>query len=1004
MGTFAVTGSLIERDRAEGNRPITVLTAGDVATRGFATPVEWLAALPQAGRTPITESQASGADARGDIGTVSLRGLGSGNTLVLLNGRRLAPHPISMPEGGSGVPGMATNVNALPTAALDRVEVLRDGASALYGSDATAGVINAILRRQHDGGQLRLRFLDTQHGGGAEYRATLAGGASPPQGGTSLVYSYEYFHRDEIRNDQRAFSRHADFRSRAPAPWNGSTPELDADLRSDRGFYGRFQRGTVNGDGTITGARPAGVTAAQVSGNGTFYFVPTAPGASTRQLQAAEPSRAVDSPVGEYYLDVNAFRFLIPATTRHNFHASFDRDLPGGLTFFSDLTCYRADSRNQREASRIDATADRNLTVSVDNPYNPFGSRFYSPTGAPNADGTPRLAGIPSEVVLARVTLPEFAPRRIGVRSASARLVAGLRGALAERWKWESAVLYAAAQTTDREANAIKESELRDALARTTGATALNPFMTTFAVVNGALTTSGAPFTNSESVIAPLRGTFFREGRTSLRAGDFRVNGTAATLAAGPLQVAAGGEYRHETYTDFRDAESGRLTEQDVDRLGLRTSLVGDNNYLQVSASDNTDAGRHAAAAYAEIAAPLRRDERAVIFRSVELSAAARFERTTDFGRAFKPQVGISSRLLPAVTAHASINEAFRAPNLAALFSGAMQRSITGVNDAYRSTVTGSSDDGPTARRISLRTGNTALAPEKARTVTVGVTLGPRGVPGFTVAIDAWWIRQTDALARLDAPDILAQDSVLLGAANAAAQSTPIERVDLAAAGSPNILRNPVTQQDRDAFAAYNAGRPRSQQRAPVGTIAAIAESYLNASRRELAGFDFRAGYRMPASALGSFRAIVEAAYLKKFDEQLSASAPRSDLRWRDGNTQWKGSGTLNWHRGDWAADVFTAYTGRTQDGYLRTTATGPAVSAQGFLIVGDAWLTNVSVTRHFKAAGWLRFSSVRLGINNVLDAEPPFGLGAGSDTDGYLRGFGDPRGRAFSVELAKRF
>ncbi len=406
LAPFAVTGSHLGRSEAEDTQPITIVTAHDIGLRGGSSPAEWLATLPQASRVPITESQASGADARGDIATVSLRGLGSGDTLVLLNGRRLAPHPISMPEGTSGVPSMATNVNALPLAALDRVEVLRDGASALYGTDATAGVLNAILGARA-GTELRLHWLAPQHGGGTESRALLAGGAAARRGETSLSFGYDYLRRTALGNAQRDFSRHADFRSRAPAPWNGTTADLSADQRSDRGFFGRFQRGTVNADGTVSGARPAGVSAAQVANNGTFYFVPTAPGAATRTWQAAEPDRAAGSPVAEYYLNVNEFRLLLPATRRHNLHLALEQKLPGALALFAEATHYRADSENQREPTRIDATADHNLTVAIDNPYNPFGARFYSPTGAPNADGTPRLIGAPAEVVLARLTLPE---------------------------------------------------------------------------------------------------------------------------------------------------------------------------------------------------------------------------------------------------------------------------------------------------------------------------------------------------------------------------------------------------------------------------------------------------------------------------------------------------------------------------------------------------------------------------------------------------------------------
>ena len=433
LEAFAVTGSHLKRLEQEKALPVTVVTDEDIKLRGVATPAELFASLPQAGRVPIGESQASGADARGDIATVSLRGLGSGNTLVLLNGRRIAPHPISMPEGNIGVPSMGTNINVLPTAAIARIEVLRDGASAVYGTDATAGVVNTILHRDYDGISLATRFATTEHGGGTEWRATIAGGVRSKNRATKLVFNYDFLDRGEIRNSDRGFARNVDHRLRAPAPWNGSTADNSVDLRSDRGFFGSFQRGTVTAANTVTGSRPAGVATTQVSATGVFFFVPTAPGSATRTLQATTPDRSVNSAVGAYYMNLNDFRFLIPATRRHNLYASLDHEFSKNLTFFSDLTYYRGDSHNEREPSRVDGTADNNIFVSAGNPYNPFGTRFYDAAGAPNSDGTPRLTGAPSDVVLSRVTLPEFGPRKIDVRSETMRALAGWRGRLSDR-------------------------------------------------------------------------------------------------------------------------------------------------------------------------------------------------------------------------------------------------------------------------------------------------------------------------------------------------------------------------------------------------------------------------------------------------------------------------------------------------------------------------------------------------------------------------------------------
>ena len=113
---------------------------------------------------------------------ISLRGLTVNSTLVLLNGRRMAPHPISMPEGNLGVPSMGTNINVLPTAAIARVEVLRDGASAIYGTDATAGVVNTILHRDYEGLSLATRFGTTEHGGGTDYQGKFGYAAPFAQG------------------------------------------------------------------------------------------------------------------------------------------------------------------------------------------------------------------------------------------------------------------------------------------------------------------------------------------------------------------------------------------------------------------------------------------------------------------------------------------------------------------------------------------------------------------------------------------------------------------------------------------------------------------------------------------------------------------------------------------------------------------------------------------------------------------------------------------------------
>src|SRR6188508_3422664 len=174
LEAFTVTGSNIRRVDAETALPVTVLQASDLDARGAATLAELFETIGAAEPSGITELNNGPQLARGDVASVDLRGIGSGSTLTLLNSRRMAPHPVSMAE--NGVPSLAVNINTIPRALIERVEILRDGASAIYGSDAAAGVINNLVSRNYKGRQFSLRGSMTEGGGGNEVAATISEG------------------------------------------------------------------------------------------------------------------------------------------------------------------------------------------------------------------------------------------------------------------------------------------------------------------------------------------------------------------------------------------------------------------------------------------------------------------------------------------------------------------------------------------------------------------------------------------------------------------------------------------------------------------------------------------------------------------------------------------------------------------------------------------------------------------------------------------------------------
>lgn len=208
-----VTGTLL-RSSGELASPVHVLNRNDLESRGRGTVAEALTDLPQnyAGSgTP--GALLAGADHGGSNGVVAtginLRGLGADATLVLVNGRRLA---------GTGFRGEFADVSALPSAAVDRVDILLDGASALYGSDAVGGVVNIIMRRAFDGQESAVR-LSAAEGGMETIQASHIAGRAWSSG--SALLSYEYQHQNALNSRDRPYTRDGDLRPFGGSDWRG---------------------------------------------------------------------------------------------------------------------------------------------------------------------------------------------------------------------------------------------------------------------------------------------------------------------------------------------------------------------------------------------------------------------------------------------------------------------------------------------------------------------------------------------------------------------------------------------------------------------------------------------------------------------------------------------------------------------------------------------------------------------------------------------------------------
>ncbi len=1044
LEAFMVTGSNIRRVDAETALPITVIDKTDLDARGAATMAELFETLGAAEPSGITEINNGPQLARGDVASVDLRGLGSGSTLTLVNGRRMAPHPISMAEGG--VPSLAVNINAVPRAMVERVEILRDGASAIYGADAAAGVINNYVSRTYVGRMATLRGSMTQHGGANEIGATLAEGFK--KGKTHFSVSVDYFHRDALAAHDRSYSNNADNRVGAPAPWNGLPVTLldgtlaardnDFNNRNNVNQWGEWQRGTIGADYlTFSGSRPANNTGintsttppagvATMSTTGMFYLYPQPDGSI--YFKQTRPSSNIDSP--ENYgtqSNWNKWKTLVPRTDRWQFGLFADRPLTDSVSLFGDVMFYSARSFNGREPVNAKNTDDQGIYLPAANPYNPFGVRFYDPQGRPNADGSARLVGTPADVSIYTGISPGqntgggFKPRVTEVFSYSFRAMAGLRGKISDTWDWESAVMYSGAQTHEFEHFQVRESRLRAALNRT-DATAFNPFPVTFKISNNQIVVDKL-YDNPASVLDPIYDDEDRFGRTELVTWDARASGRLWKLpfGGGDVGVATGAEVRYETYRDARAAYVG----VNPPGSGAQFPLLreGDNDFLALSPNVPINAHQLIYATYAEVALPfITRENRKPLVESLEVSLAGRFEHFSIFGQATKPKASMVWKPFRWLKVRSSIADSFRAPNLVQTNVAALKRQFS-ASDSYRSTVTGLPDDG-SVQRTSFRQGNENLKPEKSQTTSGGLVVEVPKVKGLSLTFDYFKINQNSVIQNRGAAATLAEDATLLQLATQAAlaSGTPADQIDLGSGaanykGSNAVTRAPVTAADRAFFAAYNARQTsNATRRAPVGEFVSVIDSYINLAGVDIQGYEFGFQYRAPQTRLGRFTFGGEATHYLLRRAQTNPVSPVLDQLGRNGRVKWRASSNISWRLGAWSAGWFASYFDSYVDTGAETTAQiyqalgGPdyirVFNDNGitrYLLRVDPYIQhNAWISYRFDRAAqsWLQGTSVRLGMNNVFDTEPPLT----SDQYGFRTSTANPRGRQFTMEVSKKF
>lgn len=983
LQSYVVTGSNIRRMDMEKIVPITVLNQDAMEARNAFTPVELLTSLPQLTSLPENESRTGSSGARGDNANINLRNLGATGTLVLINGRRMAVNPMT-----AGL-SQAVNVNQLPTQGVDHVEVLRDGASAIYGSDAVGGVVNYVMRRDFKGAEVTTRYGDPEGSGGHYAQTAVTFGTPFAEGRGRIIGTVEYLYREAIYLRDREFSSSSNNAGRAPAPFNALGGSFDG--RSARGFYPTFQVGAS-------------------STNNYFRLVNGAP-----TLTTAAPTRAANP---EFFLDLNDFGMAQPRANRLNSFTSVEFDLTPTITAFGDFSYYESDSTMVRQPLALNApTSDRLAVMAIDNPYNPYGSRFYDVAGAPNADGTARLTGAPRTVSLTAMTILDLPVEEIKTSADVVRLTGGFKGKISDSWTWETAGFYNRVRGSDEANYDVRESLFHQALQRTDAA-AYNPFGYTFKVQGNAVV-ADKPYTNPDAVVDTFAKTFARNAESSIASFDARATGRVFTLWSGDVSVAMGGEFRREALKDLRPPFSGENpADSGLDPLN--------NDFLLHPPRPDVRGDRNVGSLYAETVLPLVAPKNSVpLINTLELTASARFEDYNDFGTTTKPKFGVNWRPVSFVMLRGSYNEGFMAPSLAALYTSPRWSISAGAGevDRYRNPVTA---EGPYVQRNYFG-GNPGLKASESKGRTGGVVIDVPVVKGLSVTADYWQIRRTNLLGQRSTDQVFSSDTALLQAyvREQLAAGRPIESIDLGSGtanyrGDPGITRLAPTAQDIAAFAAYNAANPGNQQ-AVAGRIFSNDTPFLNLASSYDEGWDLGLAYVVPRLPIGHFNLTSDWAYLtaSRTTSLPTNLAPIETNNLNvNGASRWRGTTTVAWRKDNWSASLGAYYAGPTQDSGATTTEAvynslgQPDYIAKHFTegrfvyryIMADTLTYNASLGYRFDetANAWLRQTRIRVGVINFTDKAPPLASGA----FGYNPAVAGNliAGRTWTIELSKRF
>ena len=713
---IVVTGSLFRRTNTETPSPVTVLSSESLEQRGLNTVAEAVQRISAGNAGTITQGWNTGFNFASGANAVSLRGLTVQSTLTIFDGLRMAPYPLADDGQRNFV-----DMNTIPNAIIDRIEVLRDGASSTYGADAVAGVINVITKKEVQGLHLNGSAGISQRGDAGEQRidATYGYGSLDDQG-FNVYISGEYQKQDALWARDRGFPFNT-------SDWSSICNDSGACL-PNLNWNGMSPDGTFNGLISIPGValvRPV-TTAGGATGAGRFQFLDPAGdcGRWPTISVPADASTTAPSTICEVNLQ-NAYIALQPEIQRFGVSTRLTVNIGDDHQFYAQGNYYQTDTRAAFTPLGFNGTpTPPNNGIGA---YNVIAPVYVCPTGIGTRTGVGTGCDASNGVLnpynpfaaagqTAQIFFRSDRPRTVDTTSRSLRGVIGLSGSFLEDWNYSADFTVSNVQLDRIQGNYYIPQRIANVIAR-------GEF--------NFLDPSATP----ESVweyIGPEQRT---RSNSDLWQATATVGRSLFDLPGGPLQVAAGLAYRHESI----NAPSSNPA----------VDPISGNQYDRFYSinSVGTSGSRNVFSAFGEIGAP--------ILDQLEVNLSGRYDEYSTGQSNFSPKVGVKFTPIPQLAVRGTWSKGFRIPS----FNEAFGLPTTGyVNQGggtfcttYAAFCAAHATNGvPNAyasQAFSLgltQTGNPELEPERSQSMTVGFIFEPIRNISFTV--DLWRIKVKDLI------------------------------------------------------------------------------------------------------------------------------------------------------------------------------------------------------------------------------------------------------------------